>query len=271
MLTACTTVAPRDDDARGEPGRGETADARPSVDGAVDDDARGPLGGGDGWTLAFGDEFDGDAVDWTRWDYRSSALADFGQGNLDNQQLEWNQAESCAVEGGVLTITARREAVTSPSGQSYGWTSCLLSSQPSFTFRHGFIETRARFPPERGFWPAFWTWQADGVMRWTETDVYEYYSDNRTRLYQTSHGDEHDGCELDLSFDPTADFHVYGADIGPTGTTYYVDGVATCTVSITHEEDAAIVDDLYVYSVIPPDAATQTAVKQVDYIRAWQR
>ena len=172
---------------------------------------------------------------------------------------------------GILTVTARREEVVSPSGPSYGWTSCLLSSHPSFTFQYGFIETGARFPTEVGFWPGFWTWQAPGVDGWNETDVYEYYSDNKTRIYQTSHAATSDGCDVDIAFDPTADFHVYGADIAPGGTTFYIDGVESCAVLVTHRAEAAIVDDLFVYSEIPPAPGTDRAEKQVDYIRAWQR
>ncbi len=226
---------------------------------------------GDGWTRVFDDEFEGSEVDWTRWADVSSAEADGGRGNLGNQQLEWNQAANCAVEAGALEITARREAVVSPSGEAYAWTSCLLSSHASFTFRYGFIETRARFPAEQGFWPGFWTWQAPGVDAWNETDVYEYFSDNPTRIYQTSHGASHDGCDVDLEFDPSADFHVYGAEVSATGTTYYVDGVETCSTAVTHGAETAIIDDLFVYSEIPPADGTDAATKRVDYIRAWQR
>jgi len=229
----------------------------------------GPVGRGDGWTLLFADEFDGDAVDWTGWADSSSAEADDGHGNLDNQQLEWNQAANCAVSDGLLTVTARRELVVAPSGQIYGWTSCLLSSHPSFTFQHAFIETRARFPAEPGFWPGFWTWQAPGVDQWNETDAYEYYSDNRSLLYQTAHAGTSDGCDVAIDFDPSADFHVYGADIAEDGTTYYVDGQMTCRVEVTQRAETAIVDDLFVYAAIPP--VVDHAEKQVDYIRAWQR
>lgn len=229
------------------------------------------MGGGEGWTLVFGDEFEGETVDWTRWADWTSAAADDGHGNLGNQQLEWNQAANCSVEGGALVITARREQVVSPSGETYGWTSCLLSSHASFTFQYGFIETRARFPAEVGFWPGLWTWQAPGVETWNETDVYEYYSDNHERIYQTSHGESHDGCDVDLDFDPSAGFHVYGADVSPAGTTYYVDGAETCSTGLTHAEATAITDDLYVYSEIPPAGGTDEATKRVDYIRAWQR
>src|SRR5882724_4835076 len=59
-----------------------------------------PAGRPTGWRLAFADEFDGAALDRSRWADTSSAEPDGGRGNLDNQQLEWNQAANCRVGGG---------------------------------------------------------------------------------------------------------------------------------------------------------------------------
>ncbi len=86
-----------------------------------------------------------------------------------------------------LVMTAKREQVTSPSGNRYDWTSCLITTARSYNFQYGYIEERSILPAQRGFWPAFWTWQARGVDQHTETDVYEYYSDNRQRLYATQY------------------------------------------------------------------------------------
>src|SRR5690349_879403 len=127
-----------------------------------------PLGQADGWELAFSDEFDGSSLDAARWADRSGAEADAGRGNNGNKQLEWNQAANCAVGGGELTMTARREPATSPSGERYGWTSCLIASTPSYGFRFGYVEERAILPRARGFWPALWTWQAPFENRYIE-------------------------------------------------------------------------------------------------------
>ncbi len=102
-----------------------------------DGDEPDPVGQPPGaWRIVFGDEFAGDALDRSRWDDRSSAEADEGRGNPGNQQLEWNQADNCRVGGGELVMTARREPHTSPAGQAYEWTSCLITSTPSFGFHH---------------------------------------------------------------------------------------------------------------------------------------
>ncbi|NUR10175.1 MAG: glycoside hydrolase family 16 protein [Nocardioidaceae bacterium] len=244
------------------------APTTPAPSTAVAPVPNGPTGA---WRLTFADEFDGTAVDWAKWSDRSSAEADGGHGNLTNQQLEWNQGKNCSVADGLLTITAKPDDIRSASGQHYDWSSCLLSSSPSYAFRYGYMETRAKFPSQRGFWPAFWTWQADGNNTWTETDAYEYYSDNPKRLYVTQHSGQGGGCSLStLGFDPSQGFHTYGVDITPTGTAFYVDGRKVCSAAGTSTGMTNIIVDMFVYSQIPPAPGT-VGRKQVDYVRAWQR
>lgn len=230
-----------------------------------------PLGQRGGWALTFSDEFDGAALDARRWADHSSAESDEGRGNPGNQQLEWNRAANCTVDGDQLVMTARREQVTSPSGTRYAWTSCLISSSPSYRFRYGYLEERAVLPAARGFWPAFWTWQAEGVDQHIETDVYEFYSDNHRRLYGTQFSGTRARCETVPDFDPTAGWHVYGAAIEPAGTTWFLDGVPVCRSAATSAGVTDIISNLAVYATIPPSAGTTTATKRVDYIRAWQR
>ncbi|MGA5300390.1 glycoside hydrolase family 16 protein [Nucisporomicrobium flavum] len=255
LLTAaaCTT-----------PGRAEPRASAPAPAPALPDGQKG------GWRPAFHDEFDGDRLDPSRWADHSSAEPDEGRGNLGNQQLEWNRAANCRVGGGELVMTARRETVTSPSsGQRYDWTSCLITSTPAYAFQYGYLEERAILPAARGFWPAFWTWQARGVDRHTETDAYEFYSDNHRRLYGTQFSGERGRCEWRPAFDPTAGWHTYGVAIEPSGTTWYADGRQVCHSDATSDAPTAIISNLAVYSRIPPEPATTSAVKRVDYIRAW--
>jgi beta-glucanase (GH16 family) len=168
-------------------------------------------------------------------------------------------------------MTARREAVTSAAGQHYAWTSCLISSAPSFAFQYGYIEERAILPAPNGFWPAFWTWQAPSVDRQVETDVYEQYSAGSRELQMTQHSGGRDGCRWRLPFDPSADWHTYGAAIEPSGTTWYVDGIQVCHTSATADGSTNIISNLAVYGERPPAGGTSSAVKRVDHIRAWIR
>jgi beta-glucanase (GH16 family) len=247
----------------------EPAPRAPAAPGSTDPVR--PAGQTGDWRLVFSDEFDGTELDRSRWTDVSSAEADAGHGNKGNQQLEWNQAANCVVSGGELTLTARREAVTSPSGTSYDWTSCLLTTAPSVAFRYGYVEERAVLPAEKGFWPAFWTWQAPTVDTYVETDVYEVYSANRHELRLTQHSGHEGECRWRAAFDPAAGWHTYAASIEPSGTTWYVDGAEVCRTDATSDGDTNIISNLAVHAADPPDAGVDTAVKRVDYVRVWQR
>jgi beta-glucanase (GH16 family) len=234
-----------------------------------------PVGQQGEWRLVFSDEFEGSSLDLSKWTDTSSAEADHGHGNKDNDQLEWNHAANCAVAGGELAMTARREAFIAPSGTTYAWTSCLLSTAPSYAFRYGFIEERAVLPAQKGFWPAFWTWQASGVETHIEThietDVYEFYSANRRVLHLTQHSGRRGDCRWRSGFDPAAGWHTYGASIEPSGTVWYVDGVEVCRTNATSGGMTNIITNLAVHAAEPPLSGVTTEVKRVDYVRAWQR
>jgi hypothetical protein len=223
------------------------------------------------WVPAFADEFPGTTLNTKKWATKSFAESDGQQGNAgSNQQLEWNQPQNCTVGYGALTITARPDNITSPSGHHYDWSSCLITSTPSYAFQYGFIEERAQLPSRGGFWPALWTWQVPRAGTHIETDAYEYYSSDRTRLYLTQHSQPLGACDYTPPFDPGTSFHTYGVDIEPGGTTWYVDGVSVCMVPGTSPGLTNIISDLFVHSLRPPAAGTVER-KRIDYIRAWHR
>jgi beta-glucanase (GH16 family) len=227
-----------------------------------------PLGPGGSWTMAFDDEFSGDSVNPQNWATTSVAEPDGGHGNLSNFQLEWDQGQNCSVAGGALTITAERADVTSSEGNHYGWTSCLLSSKPSFAFHYGYMEMRAELPYAAGFWPGFWTWQTGGPDN--ETDAMEYYSNDRYHVSLFQHSDGRGGCAYAvLPFNATTGYHTYGADIQPSGTTWYLDGHEVCSTSATSTGMTNLMLTMFVYSKSPPTSGTQSAAEEIDYVRVW--
>ncbi|HEV2637003.1 MAG TPA: glycoside hydrolase family 16 protein [Actinocrinis sp.] len=229
-----------------------------------------PLGVGGSWSLDFDDEFSGSSINTQTWSFTSQAEADEGHGNPTNFQLEWDQEQNCSVSGGDLTITAQRADYTSPGGHTYGWTSCLLSSKPSFAFHYGYMEMRAQLPYAAGFWPGFWTWQTSGPDN--ETDAMEYYSNDRYHVSLFQHSDGRGGCAYAvLPFNATSGFHTYGADVEPTGTTWYLDGQKLCSTSATSTGMTNLMLSMFVYSKAPPQSATQSATEEIDYVRAWAR
>ena len=230
-----------------------------------------PFGVAGSWTATFADEFNGSSLDRGKWNTTGTwECCDGGRSNIGNGELDYKtDGANFSFANGVLTIQARRESA--PGGQ--GWTSGQLGSKQAFTY--GYIEQRGQFPSPAGFLDAFWTWGAPGTsVGQQETDAYEFYSDNHSRLYVTSHASGGGGCQgLPLGFDPTTAMHVYGADIEPTGTDFYVDGVRVCHAAGHPTQAWNIVDYMTVNasSRAPVAAASTThAEKLIDYIRVWQ-
>ena len=113
---------------------------------------------GDDWTLAWSDEFDGEALDeniWTR------------QVMLHPYNNEWQQytgkPETAYVEDGYMVIAAAMKGSSYNMGQ---YTSARVISNPGGqngkseaegkTFLYGKIAARIQLPYGEGIWPAFW-------------------------------------------------------------------------------------------------------------------
>lgn len=239
-----------------------------------------PLGVPGSWRQTLSDEFNGTSLDRTKWVTSGNFLCcdggrsqKTGANSYNNGQLEYmTDGANLSFSGGAMTITAKRE--TAPNGGA--WTSGQVVSKQSFTY--GYIETRATLPALKGFQPSLWTWAVPGssAPNHDETDGYEYYSDNHTKLYLTSHAGSGGSCTITPSFDPSTGMHVYGVNIQPDGTSWYIDGNPVC-VRAGHPtaNGTNIIDYLAVlqYPRIQPsqqaDPSTVIETHTVDYIRSW--
>lgn len=234
-----------------------------------------PFGVPGAWTQTFGDEFNGTALDTAKWNTAGSWECCHGgrsqlqsDGSYNNGELDYKTAALPANYEealGTLTIHTLRQA--GPDGEA--WTGGQLGSKQAFTF--GYLETRARFSPVTGFQPALWTWGNGASPGAQETDGYEFYGDNHTRLYLHSRTmGTTQGCTITLAFDPTAAMHVYGVDMESTGTAWYVDGAKVCSVPIHPTSTWNIVDyqvPLAAWRAPPALASTTHADYWSDYVR----
>lgn len=103
---------------------------------------------GEGWTLVWSDEFDGQGIpDTSKWSYN---LGNWGWGNNELQYYTVAEPENARLENGHLIIEAHQ------NDQNGGWTSARLTTQGKESFLYGKIEFRAKVPPGRGTWAAGW-------------------------------------------------------------------------------------------------------------------
>lgn len=194
-----------------------------------------------GWTLGWHDEFDGTALDATRWG--AANLSTFGDGN---NELACLMSDNVAVAGGALTISAERAAtpVTCgshdsrfPGGRAY--TSGMVQTKTSW--QYGRFEVRARIPTaagtSKGLWPGFWMRPAGGGTG--ELDILEAIGSGSggtewNKIHQTIHYDyvgthPKQPFTATTAFAPSAGFHTYAAEWEPGAIRWYVDGALTYT------------------------------------------
>jgi beta-glucanase (GH16 family) len=204
-----------------------------------------PLDNAD-WALVWQDEFEGDAVDSSKWDF------DIGNGFYDykhhawvagwgNEELQYYTRDpaNVYVQDSVLHIRALKEPL-----HGCGYTSARLKTRrrdgtPLFSQRYGKFEFRARVPHGKGLWPALWllpqddaygTWAASG-----EIDVMEIQGERPHEVLSSVHfGSSFPHRELvthtlpivnpDGTPGSVADWHVYAVEWGPGEMRWSLDG-----------------------------------------------
>lgn len=120
----------------------------------------------DTWQLVWSDEFDGPAIDRTKWGFDVDC---WGGGNNERQCYTASKRNAEIVDG-KLVITARREHATGPAlpatlratasahdaEVARPFTSARLTTRGKAAWRYGRIEVRASLPQGQGAWPAIW-------------------------------------------------------------------------------------------------------------------
>ena len=183
-----------------------------------------------GCVLVWSDEFDGSAVDPSKWTFQLGDGTDVGlPPGWGNNELQFYRADNATVAGGFLTITAREESV---GGSDY--TSARMRSLGKGDWTYGRFEMRAKLPSGQGLWPAFWMlpsvstyggWAAGG-----EIDIMEYVSRVPEEIFGTIHGPGYSGGN---AFGNTygfpggvaGNYHTFAIEWQPDLIEWYVDGV----------------------------------------------
>jgi len=166
-----------------------------------------------GYTLAWTDEFSGNALDMNAWNQEIGN----GTNGWGNNELEYytSSTKNCFVSNGNLIIEARKEPI---NGLNYS--SARLTTQNKKPFTFGRIDIRAKLPVGKGIWPALWMlgsnitsvgWPACG-----EIDIMELIGTYPGRVHSTLHWKAANGNHASMgsqinltSGDFSQQFHVY--------------------------------------------------------------
>ncbi len=139
------------------------------------------------WELVWSDEFDGDALDRTKWTPEQSC---WGGGN-NERQCYTDRPENIAVQDGLLILKARKEGFSGPARPpeiaetpnpvlTQEYTSGKVRTRGLNAWKYGRIEMRAKVPGGQGVWPAFWMMpNEDHYGGWAlsgEIDIFEGFN-----------------------------------------------------------------------------------------------
>ncbi len=242
----------------------------------------------DGYSLVWGDEFDGTSVDARRWNVRNNSWAN------NEESIVTSRPQNVFVRDGVLTIRSQRERYTAYS-TTRDFTSGYLDTINKQSWTYGRFSMRAQLPTQpgtsRGLWPAFWLRPDDGGIG--ELDIMEAVGSGEggsewTMTHQTVHRDytgavrhQAKGSVSPVGI-PSDGFHTYTVDWEPGKITWYVDGVQ---VWVRDRATTPWIDEAFgrPFNIRlnqqvggtwagTPDAATAfPADFKVDWVRVYQR
>ncbi len=196
----------------------------------------------DGFTLVWEDEFDGNAVDSSKWTgYKCSA-----EKSKTRMGCWWN-TDMASVRDGNLHIHTKYYDKGYKGGRR-GWYSCGLCTDGLFDQTYGYFEIRCILPKGIGSWSAFWMMPhnindsiGNGGTDGAEIDICEaaYYryklSDNVNVVSSTIHydayGSEHRQKTACTPFiennDPYEEYNTYGVEWNDKEYIFYINGVET--------------------------------------------
>lgn len=180
------------------------------------------------WELVWSDEFDGTAVDKTKWYLTDAAV-------VKNNEKQYYSPENVSVGNGLLTILAEKKA---QGGREY--TSGHLDTKDKFAMTFGRWECRAKLPKTKAVWPAIWMLRQAGGWP-PEIDIMEMLGHDPKTVYGSTHygklpNNQHTTDKFSGP-DFSEDFHEFACEWYPDRVEFFVDGekYSTQTKSIPFE------------------------------------
>ena len=186
-------------------------------------------------TVIWEDNFDGNSLDETKWNYQNGDGCAEGICGWGNGELQTYKSENIVVSNGTLKITAKKER---NRGSQYS--SGRINSRNKGDFTYGRFEASIKLPQGEGLWPAFWMLPTDELYgSWPqsgEIDIMEFITSQPDEVLGYIHygdlypGNQSQGNTYKLKNDLfTNDFHEFAIEWEPGEIRWYVDGILFST------------------------------------------
>ena len=234
---------------------GQDASGTDSPRSAVSDRDGGTEVRADGYRLVWQDEFDGLAIDASKWEHEVDC---WGGGNNEDQCYVSDDKNSF-VKDGALHIVALADqpsgAVAGPNADpnvvTRAYSSARLRTLGRGDWKYGRVEVAAQLPYGQGLWPAIWMLPSEevygGWARSGEIDILEAVNlrvpgETENRVYGTLHyGDSwpqnvQSGGYADPSSDVTRGYHLYVIEWEEGELRWFVDDELYLTQNEWHSE-----------------------------------
>ena len=233
-----------------------------------------------GWNLVFSDEFDVNQLDKSKWNTTMEFAGTQGPRYHNEFYLSYTLDEDVLLEEGRLRLRTDRKVVSGnePIGL-FNYSQGLVSTHDKFSFTHGYIEIRAKYPGGKGLWPCFWLMPEH--QSWPpEFDIGEYYGGQRKMHHGVAYGTMRDP-QWDSSGDQETDFvnewHTIALEWSEGRAVWLVDNVVKKTVVADYIPSVPMyvilsngVSSRFGPSGAPDEATVFPNHFEIDYVRIWQ-
>ena len=245
---------------------------------------------GEGWKLAWSDEFEGETLNEANWNRQVVPAGRFNeewQAYTDSEDNAW-------VENGYLVIRALHKG---PEHGHDQYTSARLNTAGKQSWKYGKVAARLQLPYGEGMWPAFWMLGANcnengGNTPWPqcgEIDIMELYGSKDDAVVEANlHSADAEGAHqsmgavsYDLGSGKFADqFHVFEIEWDEQRISWSVDGKEYAGTDIDMEADNEFHQPHFILLNLAvggthagrPDATTRFPQSMyVDWVRVYQR
>lgn len=247
------------------------------------------------WNLSWQDNFN--YINHNIWD-----IADSAEGNNNTVYLD----DNVTVSGGKLIITANDNYMCCPDNpisiwgahwpcrnKCYNYTSGSIVTTPAYSQQFGYIEAKIKTDYGIGYFPAFWTFIAQGAIgNSEEIDIFEMLgslpANTMTSNIHDNYCDSlylstHSNCgnipefyeENQLWFNYQENYHLYAIEWSPGTINWYVDHVKIRT-SYSHDITSPVRIILNFalgdYGSNQPNSTTNfPATMKIDYVRVYDK
>ena len=239
------------------------------------------------WTMTLEDNFDGDTLDFTRWNIYTS--------NFWDKRSHFSR-DNVILSDGVVRLRFEKKSGPhndDPAGKVTSYATGYLGTYGKWVQRYGYFEARMKLPKAPGMWPAFWLmpdrgieagpqWKrADTANGGMEFDIMEYLSrwgPNRhtVAFHWDGYGKGHKATGAAIYVAPDADGYITSGLLWEPGR-----AVVYCNGQEVARWETPRISDVPSYPIFtavsggwdndPIDDAQLPSDFVIDYIRIWQR